>query len=97
MDYAKPEPEDILRDFYEKEDVGKEFNLLWEYRGIISGQIASSYKGDPYIGIYNGLVKSVEARETDDYGDVVVNNPIDQEGHGKDEDVFQFVLNGFEW
>jgi len=96
MNYPEVDMEACIQDFYGKENINKEWDKMYKYRGIVSGELLKVYKNE-HIKIYNNLIVSVTLEGEDEYGDKVMIDPIDNQfdGYDKHQQVMDFVLNEF--
>lgn len=92
MGYADGTTVYMLEDFYEKSDINKELDAVWNCRDIICASMT-----DSNMTTYNNLISSVSRVEEDEYGDVITIDPIDQESYSfqKHCNVLSFVEGGF--
>lgn len=98
LGYPSGDLETWLQDFYEKEDIKKEWAMMGDYQDIVSGLIFSAY-GNSDIKIYNSLIESVKHEIEDDYGKKVMVDPIDNDSnsHYKHEEIMSFVVSRFKY
>ncbi len=96
--YSEGDIEAWLQDLYKKEDVKKEWDILWQYREILSRELFNVYGNDD-IKLYNNLIASINREVKNEYEENVIINPIDNEAnsHNKYEEVMGFVLGRFNW
>ena len=98
MNYAEGDVETWLQDFYKKDDIKQEWDILWKYKYFVASELFDAYKAD-HNKLYSNLVSSVMREVEDDNGDKVVIDPINNEKNSshKHEEVMSFVLGGFNW
>lgn len=98
MNYPECDVESWLQDFYGKEDINKEWDIMCKNTNIVSSELLKVYKKE-HIKIYNNLIASVSHNGEDDDVDKVIIDPLDNQfdGHNKHEQVMGFVLNDFKW
>lgn len=98
LGYSEGDVEAWLQDFFKKENIKTEWDIMLKYRDIVSNELFSVYENNN-TRVYNNLFGSLEREFENEYGEKPIISTVNNEVNinYKKEEIMSFVVNRFKW